>query len=40
MINEEKITSYESPILSVIEIQVEQGFAVTNTENPIPGWDI
>lgn len=30
---------YETPIVEIIEVQVEKGFANTNVENPEPGQE-
>ncbi len=30
-------TNYESPIVEVIEVEIERGFVGSNVENPIEG---
>ena len=33
-----KVPSYEAPEVKVIEITVEQGFAISGYDNSISGW--
>ena len=36
--NNEEVLGYESPIVEVIEVEVEKGFATSNPANDGGGW--
>ena len=38
--NSEKFEEYESPMVEVLEVAVEQGFANSNGGPSLPEWDI
>jgi len=38
--NIQSVSSYIPPMLTVIEVVVEHGFAGTNGGNQLPSWDI
>lgn len=37
--NKVKEKNYESPVVEVVEVVIEQGFAVSGNSNSIGGWN-